>query len=116
MKYFLKKTIYLLPVFLMGVSFLSSIVPLLGYGFSYTLWGNIGGFSLVTDVLFFYVFYYGKYCIFTRLFPISLFLVNLINIWGLYNPEYYNSWYEIVIFIVTLTPLLIYELNRRIFR
>jgi hypothetical protein len=116
MKYFLKQTIYLLPILLMGVSFLSSIIPLLGYNFDYVLWGNIGGFSLITDVLFFYVFYYGKYCIFTRIFPISLFVVNLVNIWGLCNEKLYYAWYELVIFVLTLVPLLIYELNRRIFR
>lgn len=116
MKYFLKQTIYLLPILLMGVSFLSVIIPWFGYDFNYVLWGNIGGFSLITDVLFFYVFYYGNYCIFTRLFPVCLFLVNLVNIWGLYNSEYYNVWYEIIIFSVTFALLLIYELNRRIFK
>lgn len=96
----------------MGVSFLSSILPLLGIKFDYTLWGNIGGFSLITDVLFFYVFYYGRYCIFTKLFPISLFIVNLVNIWGVYYPKYYYSFYEIAIFFVTLVPLAVYQLKK----
>lgn len=96
----------------MGVSFLSIIVPWFGYSFDYVLWGNIGGFSLVTDVLFFYVFYYGKYCIFTKLFPVCLFLVNLVNIWGLYNPTLYNVWYEVAIFGLTLSTLGIYQLNK----
>lgn len=112
MKYFLKQTIYLLPILLMGVSFLSVIIPWFGYDFNYVLWGNIGGFSLITDVLFFYVFYYGKYCIFTRLFPVCLFLVNLVNIWGFYNQKYYNVWYEIAILSVTSTALLIYQLSK----
>ena len=101
---------------LMGVSFLSIIVPFMGYNFDYVLWGNIGGFSLVTDVLFFYVFNYGNYCIFTKRLPIALFVSNLINIWGLYNPEYYKVWYEIFVFSITLLLLFIYELNRRIFK
>lgn len=112
MYFFLKQTIYLLPILLMGVSFLSIIVPWFGYSFDYVLWGNIGGFSLVTDVLFFYVFYYGKYCIFTKLFPVCLFLVNLVNIWGLYNPTLYNVWYEVAIFGLTLSTLGIYQLNK----
>lgn len=112
MKFFLKQTIYLLPIFLMGVSFLSVIIPWFGYDFDYVLWGNIGGFSLITDVLFFYVFYYGKYCIFTKLFPVCLFLVNLVNIWGLYNPTPYNIWYEVTIFSLTLSALGIYQLNK----
>lgn len=85
---------------------------------NYPLWGNIAGFSLVCDIAFVYIFWFGKfeYCLFTRFTPFSLILVNLVNIWGLYNPEYYKAWYEIVIFTVTLTPLFIYELNRRIFK
>lgn len=103
------KTIYLLPIFLMAVSFLSIIVDL-----DFVLWGNIGGFSLVTDVLFFYVFHYGKYCIFTKLLPIGLFLANIVNILGYYNPLYYAKWYEIVIFSVLLSCSLIYELNKKL--
>jgi len=109
MKFFLKKTIYLLPIMLMGVSFLSVFFDL-----NYTLWGNIGGFSLVTDVLFFYVFYYGNYCLFTKLLPIGMFIMNLTNIYGYYCPKYYESWYEIVIFFVILSSTIIYELNKRL--
>lgn len=114
MKYFLKQTIYLLPIFLMGVSFLSVIMPWFGIEFNYVVWGNIGGFSLITDVLFFYVFYYGNYCIFTKYFPLCLFSVNLVNIWGFYNPTLYNVWYEIIILSVTSTTLLIYQLNKKL--
>lgn len=103
------KTIYLLPIFLMAVSFLSIILDL-----NFVLWGNIGGFSLITDVLFFYVFHYGNYCIFTKLLPIGLFIINLVNILGVYEPLFYNKWYEIVIFSVLLSCSLIYELNKRL--
>jgi len=114
MKFILKNTIYLLPILLMGVSFLSVIVPWFGYNFDFVLWGNIGGFSLITDVLFFYVFFYGNYCIFTKYFSICLFIVNLVNIWGLYNPGPYNMLYEITIFSVTFSALLIYQFNRNL--
>jgi len=111
MKFFLKKTIYLLPIFLMGVSFLSIFFEL-----NFIIWGNIGGFSLVTDVLFFYIFYYGNYCALTRSIPIALFFINILNIYGFYFPKNYNPWYEIAVFCVILTIAMIYELNRRIFK
>ena len=95
----------------MGVSFLSVIFDL-----NYVVWGNIGGYSLATDILFFYIFWYGKYCLLTKLLPIGLVISNIVNIFGFYCPKYYTTWYEIVIFSVILTALIIYELNKRIFR
>ena len=112
MKYFIKEFIWLTPILLMGVSFLSVIFPWLGFPFEYIVWGNIGGFSLLTNLVLFERFYYGKYCIFTKLFPVGLILVNIVNIWGFYNPKYYNVWYEIVILSVTSTALLIYQLSK----
>jgi hypothetical protein len=100
----------------MGVSFLSIIMPWFGLNFDYALWGNIGGFSLITDVLFFYIFFYGKYCLLVKMLPLGMFLANLINIWGVFYPKYYYFWYEIVIFSVILTALIIYELHKRIFK
>lgn len=91
----------------MGVSFLSAICDI-----NYVVWGNIAGFSLVTDVLFFYVFYYGKYCILTRLLPVGMFLINLLNIYGYFNHKNYNAWYEVLIFSVILSLAIIYELKK----
>ena len=110
MKFFLKQIIYLLPILLMAVSFLSCFVP----EFNYALWGNLAGFSLVTDVLFFYIFYYGNYCLFTKLMPIALFIVNLVNIYGVYYPDNYETWYEIVVFCLFLTIISIYELKKHL--
>lgn len=127
---FLHKTIWLTPIAMICVSFLSAFykwfVYLIDYmfcplnswntEFNYVVWGNIGGNSIISNIALVFIFWFGKYCLFTRFVPFSLILVNLINIWGFYNPEHYKAYYEIVIFTVTLTPLLIYELNRRIFR
>jgi len=109
MKLFLKETIYLLPILLMGVSFLSIITDL-----NYALWGNIAGFSLVTDILFFYIFHYGRYCLITKTLPVGLFLANVVNIWGIYFPKYYKSWYEVVIFSVILTSVIFYQLKQKL--
>lgn len=107
MKFFLKQTIYLLPIFLIGVSFLSVM-----FNLNYVVWGNIAGYSLVTDILFFYVFYYGKYCILTRFLPLGMFITNVLNIYGYYNPTNYAFWYEVSIFSVILSLVIIYELKK----
>lgn len=109
MRFFLKQTIYLLPILLMAVSFLSIIFDL-----NFVVWGNIGGFSLVTDLLFFYIFYFGRYCILTKILPIGLFIINIINILGYYNPNYYSNLYELVVFSLILSGVMIYELNNRL--
>jgi len=98
----------------MGVSFLSVLVPYFEIEFNYVLWGNIGGFSLVTSVLFFYVFYYGNYCLLTKLLPLAMIVINLLNIFGVFYPKYYFLWYEIVVFSLILTVALIIETKRLI--
>lgn len=114
MKLFLKEILWLTPIVLMGVSFLSIIMPYFGCKFDYTLWGNIAGFSLITDVLFFYIFYYGRYCSLTKTLPIGMFFANIVNIWGVYFSKYYKNWYEIVIFSVILTSVMLYEFKRKL--
>lgn len=115
---FLHKTIHLLPIILIAASFLSVIVPWFGHEFNFIVWGNAAGFSIVTNIAFLYIFWFTKfkYCLFTKCTPFSLILVNLVNIWGFYNPGPYNQWYEITILSVTLTPLLIYQLNKNLNR
>lgn len=98
----------------MGVSFLSIIVPYFGFNFNYVFWGNVGGFSLITDVLFFYVFHYGNYCRITKTVPIALFGANILNIVGVFFPKYYYVWYEVALFSLILTLSIIHELNRRL--
>lgn len=112
LKHLLYQTIWVIPIMLMVVSVFSIVFPWLGINFERTVWCNIGGFSLLTDVMFFYVFYYGKYCIFTKLFPVCLFLVNLVNIWGYYYPNNYSEWYEITVFGLSTSLLGIYQINK----
>ena len=109
MKFWLKQYIYLLPIILLGVDFLSIFVEL-----NYTVAGNIAGYSLVTNILFFYVFYYGNYCWLTRLSPIGLCAINIINIIGNYiSDAFYNFWYIIAVLTMTLTFSIIFEITKR---
>lgn len=115
MKFFLKKTIYLLPYLMMGVCFISIVLDWFDC-YNLNFWANVGGYSLLTDVLFFYVFYYGNYCWITKSLPIAMFGVNILNIIGIFYPSKYSTWYEIAIFSLILSCGMIYELNRRIFK
>lgn len=109
MRFFLKQYIYLLPILLLGVDFLSLFI-----GFNYTVVGNIAGYSILTNLVFIYVFYYGNYCWFTRLAPFGMIAINGVNIIGNYlSDKFYNFWYIVTIFCVILTLTLILEISKR---
>ncbi len=110
MKFFLKQYIYLLPILLLGVDFLSLFVNL-----NYIVAGNIAGYSIITNIVFIYIFYYSNYCWLTKLSPFGMILINLVNIIGNYvDDKFYNFWYVITIFSVLLTLTLILEINKRL--
>lgn len=112
MKFWLKQYIFLLPIILLGVDFIDLFVD-----YNYVIMGNLLGYSLATNVLFFYIFFYGNYCYFTRLAPIGLCLINITNIIGFYmSDKFYNFWYVVSIVFVILTLSLILEINKRIER
>lgn len=118
-KHFLEQTIYLLPYSLMGVSFLSIAIPLLGFKFDFVTWGNGGGFSVITDIAFIYIFYFNiKYCWLTRHLPFALLFINIVNIisneFFPQQHEIYSKWYEIIIFSVILFIAFILALNNKI--
>lgn len=102
LKIFLIKTAYLLSYLLMTVSFLAVIFRLCNLPWDWVLWGNIGGYSLITSILFFKDFYFGDYCWTTRHMPIALITTNVVNIIGIFLPKYYFWWYEVLIFTVFL--------------
>lgn len=110
MRFFLKQYIYLLPIILLVVDILSLFIDL-----NYTVVGNIAGYSIITNIIFIYVFYYGNYCWFTRLAPFGMMAINLVNIIGNYlSDSFYNFWYIITIFCVILTLTLILEFSKRL--
>lgn len=109
MKLFIKKYKYLLPILLLGVDFLDLFVD-----FDYSIMGNLLGYSLATNILFFYVFFYGDYCYFTRLSPIGLCVINIINIVGNFiSDKFYNFWFVIAVIFVILTLTIILEIDKK---
>lgn len=107
LEHFLNETIYLMPYSVMAVSFLSVILPKIGFNFDFVTWGNAGGFSLIVDVAFIKLFFFNfRYCWLTRNLPISMIFINILNILcNEYFPKHYELYgqiYEITIFSVTL--------------
>jgi hypothetical protein len=110
MKFFLKQYIYLLPIFLFVADLLSLFID-----FNFVVMGNILGYSLITNIVFIYVFSYGNYCWFTKLAPFGMIALNLLNIIGYYLVDKsYIFWYVISIFCVILTLVLILEISKKI--
>lgn len=114
---YLKKRHHLLLYFMMGVSVLSVLMPWLGYNFDYVTWGNGGGFSIACDIIFITVFSFDKrYCVLTRMLPISMIFINIINILcNEFFPKHYELYgqlYEITVFSVTLIIFAIISIEK----
>lgn len=95
MKKALSKYLNLIPPTMLLVTFISNFIEL-----DYTIWGNLVGYSLLTNVVFIYVFIVAnrKYCWFTKLSVISLPLMNVICLLGTtIKYDVYSFWYEVLI-------------------
>lgn len=117
--HFLSQTVHLLLYFMMGVSVLSIVLPWFGFDFDYVTWGNFGGFSIACDIIFIERFSFNKrYCFLTRMLPISMIFINLMNI--LCNEffskhyELYGQLYEVTIFSVTLLIFAIITIEKKL--
>jgi len=118
-QHFLIQTVHLFMYIMVFVSFLSIIIPKLGFEFDYVSWGNGGGFSIACDLIFIERFYFNKrYCRLTRYLPFSFLFINLINIISnefFHNyHELYSKWYEVTIFSLTLFIALIIGINNKL--
>ncbi len=109
MKLFLKQTVFLVPIIMMAVTFMDCFLE-----YNYVIAGNMIGYSLLGNIVLFYHFYYGKYCWFTKLSPIGLSVINVVDIIGNYvSDKFYNYWYIITVFSVILTLSTIFEIKKR---
>jgi len=108
MKKFLDRNIYLSQPLILFVTLLSNFVSL-----NYTLAGNIIGYSLITNIVFFYLFNYkGNYCWFTRRAPLFLMLINFIDIIGIFiSYDDYKEIFNITICSVSLILFIISKIK-----
>ena len=114
LKHFVKETIFLVPIFLLIVSFISAFLEYSNYG--YIILGNISGYSLFVDYAFIGIFTLNKrYCTLTRLTPIGLVIINTIDIIGNYlDRDFYNFWYVVVTCSMVLLLSIIFYINKNI--
>jgi len=83
--------------------------------FNFVLVGNILGYSVLSNLVFFYHFHYGNYCWFTRNAPTGLLCVNLIDITSCFlDYSIYSKIFNVGICAITLILALIFELKRRL--
>jgi hypothetical protein len=108
MRKFLDKYIYLSQPIMLFVTLMSNFVI-----FDFFVAGNIIGYSIITNVVFFYLFNYkGRYCWFTRNTPKFLLLINALDIIGTFI-EYstYNRIFNIAICSISLILFIIYKIK-----
>jgi hypothetical protein len=108
MKKFLDKYIYLSQPIMLLITLISNFVSL-----NYSLAGNIIGYSILSNLVFFYLFNYkGNYCWFTKRAPLFLICINLIDIIGCYiSYEFYSKIFNISICLVSLLLFLISKIK-----
>lgn len=110
MKYWLRKRIYIIPIICICTSFLNA-----KFQFSQEdaiIFGNITGFSLLTNVLMFYLFWLSgiKFCWITKFCVIGLILINLINLTRLiFEFEIYFLLYKCIIVFLIVFLSIIYK-------
>jgi hypothetical protein len=110
MKKFIQKYIYIIPYILLVGDLISLFVNL-----DNAPTGEIIGYSLFVNIIFFDKFYYGNYCFFTRFIPFAMTALNIVNIIGFYSSNnFYRFWYIVTIFSLFLTVSIIFELKKKI--
>lgn len=119
-KYVLDKNLYLLPYLIMVVSFLFVIIPKFGYNVDHNFWGNLGGYSILTNIICVRAYYFDKnYCRLTRVLPLVMIFISIVNIIASFIPKKYNiysDFYEVIIFSVILIISAIIYINKKIKR
>ena len=108
MKKFLDKYIYLSQPIMLLVTLVSNFVSL-----NYTIAGNLIGYSVLSNIVFFYLLNYkGNYCWFTKRAPLFLLCINFIDIIGCYvSYEFYSKIFNISICLVSLVLFLISKIK-----
>ena len=116
---------YLAPIILLMGTFLSCF-----FDYNFVIVGNVLGYSLATNFVFIGVFTFGNFCIFTRLSPIGLLLINLVDIFDIlindlnfldssiinFKKFDYVKIFTISICSIVLFLVLVFNLERKIYK
>jgi len=112
----MNETVFLVPILCLMVSFISVFTDYSIIKNSYLLLANTGGYSLIIDYSLIYHFTLRKdYCYFTRLAPIGLIILNIVDIIGYYTTEdFYNFWYTVITCTIVVGLVGILEIKKRL--
>lgn len=89
----------------------------INYNFKqYLILGNGVGCSIFSNIPFILFFTLKtKYCMFTRLSPIGLIIINIIDIIGTYIDEnFYNFWYTFITCVIIFGLVAILEIKKEL--
>lgn len=111
MKKIIRNKMHLIPCFLLLGTFASCF---LDYNFIFL--GNVLGYSILTNVVFIGVFTFGNFCIFTKLAPIGLLAINIVDIIGIYLSNFtYIKIFTIIICSIILFLAIVFKMEKIIY-
>jgi len=113
-KSFMNETVFMIPILCLIVSFISVFTDYSVIKNSYIILANTGGYSLLIDYSLIYHFTLRRqYCYLTRLSPIGLTILNIIDIIGYYTTEtFYNFWYTVITCAIIIGLVGILEIKK----
>ncbi len=102
----------MLPIFLLVASFFSVFFKYTVY--FYVIAGNTVGYSITTNLFFILYFSTNKNnCFITRISPIGLLAINIVDIIGFYfDDNFYNFWYVVTVCSCVFVLSFIHLVNR----
>ncbi len=116
-KALLDRYIYLVPIFMLLITLVTNFVDYNKGVYNYVVLGNGVGYSIATNIVFFYHFNFTNkhYCWFTRKTPIGLLLVNVIDMIGFYmRHKDYSCIFNIVICSIIIILAMIFKIKTSI--
>lgn len=111
---FFRETLFLVPIILLLASLVTAFWNYSIFG--YIIIGNTFGYSLFVNYAFIIIFTLNKnYCVLTRLTPIGLVIINIIDIVGSYmDRSFYSFWYVVATCGIVFLLSLLYYINKKI--
>lgn len=106
----IRSKMYLVPIVLLLSALASSF-----FEYNFILLGNIVGCSILTNIAFMGIFTFGNYCIFTKLSPVGLLLINVVDILGIIIERFaYVKIFTMFIAIIISTLSIVLFIEKKI--
>ena len=98
-----RKIITAIPFFMLFVTAISAYCSYLSYYnelFNYL--GDLFGYSIITNIVFIFLYFRKSFCIQTKIAVLSLLLMNVVSIMFAHNSIIYNGVYDLWIILITV--------------